>query len=50
MNATLQFDPNLYSEKALRLIMATAEREKCTPSEAVVKLLNEWAKRRKQAA
>ena len=50
MTATLQFDPELYSEKALKLILATAQREGCTPAEAVVKILNEWAKRKKRAA
>jgi ribosomal protein S16 len=40
MNATLHFDPTIYSEKALQLILAKAEEWQCQPSEAVAKLLD----------
>jgi ribosomal protein S16 len=50
MNATLQFDPSLYSEKALQLILAKAEEWKCQPSEAVARLLDQAAKKSKPKA
>lgn len=43
MNATLEFDPTKYSERTLRLILAKAEQWKCTPAEAMTRLLDELA-------
>lgn len=45
MNATLQFNPDAYSERSLRLILAKAQEWQCPPSEAVSRLLDELAKR-----
>lgn len=45
MESTLKFDPEDYTAETLQLIMAKAEEEQCTPSEAAVKLLNEVAAR-----
>lgn len=43
MNGTLKFNPNQYPAPVVRLIMAKAEAEHCSPSDAVAKLLNELA-------
>lgn len=43
MEATLEFNPALYSERSLRLILARAQEWKCTPAEAVSKILDEAA-------
>jgi hypothetical protein len=40
MNATLEFDPNAYSERSLKLILLKAQEWKCTPAEAVARLLD----------
>ena len=40
MNATLEFDPNAYSERSLKLILLKAQEFKCTPAEAVARLLD----------
>lgn len=45
MNATLEFHPEAYSERSLRLILAKAQEWQCTPAEAVSRLLDELAKR-----
>lgn len=45
MNATLEFNPDAYSERSLRLILAKAQEWQCTPAEAVSRLLDELAKR-----
>ncbi len=45
MQATLEFNPDAYSERSLRLILAKAQEWQCTPAEAVSKLLDELAKR-----
>jgi hypothetical protein len=45
MNATLEFNPDNYSERSLRLILAKAQEWQCTPAEAVSRLLDELAKR-----
>lgn len=50
MSTTLEFDPNRYSEKALRLILQTAEQRQCTPAEAAAYLLNKLASRTRKAA
>jgi hypothetical protein len=51
MQATLEFNPDAYSERSLRLILAKAQEWQVTPAEAVARLLDELAKRRgKQAA
>jgi hypothetical protein len=46
MTATLEFNPDSYSERSLKLILAKAQEWKCTPAEAVAKLMDELAKRR----
>ena len=45
MNATLEFNPDAYSERSLKLILAKAQEWQCTPAEAVSRLLDELAKR-----
>lgn len=45
MEATIQIDPVKYSERSLRLILAKAEEWKCTPGEALVRLLDSLASR-----
>ena len=45
MDATLQFDPDAYSERSLRLILAKAQEWQCTPAKAVSRLLDDLAKR-----
>lgn len=45
MNATLEFNPDNYSERSLKLILAKAQEWQCTPAEAVSRLLDELAKR-----
>jgi hypothetical protein len=51
MEATLEFNPDAYSERSLRLILAKAQEWQVTPAEAVARLLDELAARsRKQAA
>jgi hypothetical protein len=46
MTASIEFDATKYPPATLQLIMQKAEEWKCTPSEAVVRLLNDLAKRR----
>ena len=46
MNATLEFDPDQYSERSLKLILAKAQEWQVSPAEAVAKLLDELAKKR----
>jgi hypothetical protein len=51
MEATLEFNPDAYSERSLRLILAKAQEWQVTPAEAVSRLLDELARRsNKQAA
>ena len=45
MQTTIEFKPECYSERSLRLILAKAQEWQCTPAEAVSKLLDELAKR-----
>lgn len=45
MNGTLTFNPNEYPASVVRLIMAKAEAERCSPSDAVAMLLSELASR-----
>lgn len=45
MDATLEFNPDGYSERSLKLILAKAQEWQCTPAEAVTRLLDELAKR-----
>lgn len=45
MNGTLTFNPNEYPAPVVRLIMAKAEAERCSPSDAVGMLLTELASR-----
>jgi hypothetical protein len=45
MNATLQFDPSLYSERTLKLILAKAQEWGITPAETVARLLDQLASR-----
>lgn len=40
---TLEFDPTKYSESVLRLILARAEQWKCSPGEAVARVLEQAA-------
>lgn len=41
----LEFDPANYTERALRLIMANAEKWQVTPGEAVARLMDQLARR-----
>ena len=50
MAATLQFDPNQYNERTLKLIMRKTQEWQCTPGEAVAKLLDLIAKRQRAKA
>lgn len=51
MNATLHFDPTIYTERTLQLILAKAQEWNCSPAEAVARLLDQVAaKQRKGAA
>lgn len=50
MNATIEFNPDQYSERSLKLILAKAQEWNCTPAEAVSRLLDEVAKRREKRA
>lgn len=43
MKTRIEYDPTLYPEKVNHLIMITAEREGCTPSEALALLLDRLA-------
>ena len=45
MAVTLEFNPSNYSERVLRLIMARAEQWKCSPGEALTRLLENAAAR-----
>lgn len=45
MTANLEFDPAQYSEPVLRLILAKVQEWKCTPEEALARLLDEMAAR-----
>ena len=45
MDVTLEFNPDSYSERSLKLILAKAQEWKCTPAEAVRRLLDELATR-----
>jgi hypothetical protein len=45
MNATLQFDPDLYTPRTLKLILAKAQEWGCSPAEAVARLLDQLAAR-----
>jgi hypothetical protein len=45
MNATLEFNPTQYTEAVLRLILAKASEWKCTPEEALTRLLDQLAAR-----
>lgn len=45
MNATLEFDPTLFSKEVLRLILASAQQWQCTPQEALCRLLDKLASR-----
>jgi hypothetical protein len=51
MEVSLEFNPDAYSERSLRLILAKAQEWQVTPAEAVSRLLDELAKRsQKQVA
>jgi hypothetical protein len=43
MKTRLEYDPTQYSEAVNRLVMLTAERLQCPPSEALARLLDELA-------
>lgn len=45
MNSKISFDPKMFSEAAVRLVMAKAEAEKCSPSKAFAMLLDEMAEK-----
>lgn len=45
MNAILEFNPDNYSERTVRLILAKATEWQCTPLEAVSRLMDELAER-----
>ena len=45
MTTTLEFNPDKYPEAVLRLLLAAAERWKCTPSEAEVRILEQRARK-----
>lgn len=49
MQATLEFNPANYSERSLRLILARAQEWKCTPAEAVTRLMDELAAKQKDS-
>ena len=45
MQATLDFDPSQFSDRANRLILAKASEWGCTPAQAVARLLDRIATR-----
>jgi hypothetical protein len=45
MNAILEFNPETFSKETLRLILASAQKWKCTPEQALNRLLDNLAKR-----
>lgn len=45
MKVTLEFNPDNYSERVLRMIMARAEQWDCRPGEAVTRMLETSAAR-----
>lgn len=47
MNASLEFNPDLYTERTLKLILAKAQEWQCTPQAAVTRLLDELAQQPK---
>lgn len=47
MSTQLEFNPKDFSPAALRLIMLRVEQWKCSPSEAVKRLLNELTREEK---
>ncbi len=50
MDTKLEFRPDDYSDRSLRLILAKAQEWECPPQEAVVRLLDELAKRAERRA
>ena len=50
MNAKLEYDPTKYSAQVNQLIMLKAEQWQCTPSEALMRLLDEIAAKEMQTA
>lgn len=45
MQTTLEFNPARYSEPVLRLLLAAAEKWKCTPGEAESRILEQRARK-----
>lgn len=45
MTATLEFNPETFSKETLRLILASAQKWRCTPEEALNRLLDTLAAR-----
>lgn len=45
MNVILEFNPARYSEPVLRLLLAAAEKWKCTPGEAEARILEQRARK-----
>lgn len=45
MTATIQFDPDAFTERALKLILRKAQEWSCTPAEALSRILDEQAER-----
>ena len=50
MNAKIEYDPTKYSPRVNQLIMKRAEQWQCTPSEALMRLLDEIAAKELQTA
>lgn len=43
MTATLQFNPDAFSERALKLILRKAQEWNCAPADALSRILDEQA-------